>query len=94
MAMSQVSYSDLRQNLARYLDEAATSRVPILVTRQDGKGNGVLFSEEEFAGWQETVHLLRSPANAKRLLAFTRGADEGLADERSLIRTELPAKAP
>lgn len=92
--MSQVSYTDLRQNLARYLDEAVTSRAPILVTRQGGKGNVVLLSEEEFAGWQETVHLLRSPANAKRLLASTGAADEGLADERSLIRTELTAKAP
>ena len=56
--MDQVSYSDLRQNLARYLDEAVASRAPILVIRQGGKGNVVLLSEEEFAGWQETVHLL------------------------------------
>jgi len=31
--MDQVSYTNLRQNLARYLDQAADSRAPILVTR-------------------------------------------------------------
>ncbi len=75
--MATVSYTELRQNLARYLDEAVEAGVPITVTRQAGKGNVVLLSEEEFAGWQETVHLLRSPANAARLLESIRSADEG-----------------
>lgn len=92
--MSQVSYSHLRQNLARCLDEAVESRAPILVTRQGGKGNVVLLSEEEFAGWQETVHLLRSPANAKHLLSSIRAADEGFGEEHDLIPTDPPASAP
>ena len=75
--MATVSYTELRQNLARYLDEAVEGCAPITVTRQAGKGNVVLISEEEFAGWQETVHLLRSPANAARLLESIRSADEG-----------------
>ena len=83
--MSQVSYTDLRQNLARYMDEAVESHAPILVTRQGDKGNVVLLSEEEFAGWQETVHLLRSPANAERLLRSIRSAEAGEAIERTLV---------
>lgn len=35
--MGQISYTDLRQNLARYLDEAAKSRAPLLITRRNGK---------------------------------------------------------
>lgn len=58
--MTCVSYTDLRQNLAHYLDEAVNSRAPIIVTRKTGKGSVVLMSEEEFSGWQETVHLLSS----------------------------------
>ena len=92
--MDQVSYSDLRQNLARYLDEAVASRAPILVIRQGGKGNVVLLSEEEFAGWQETVHLLRSHANAKYLLSSVRAADEGCGEKDDLIRMDPPASAP
>ena len=89
--MSQVSYTDLRQNLARYMDEAVDSHAPILVTRQGGKGNVVLLSEEEFAGWQETVHLLRSPANAEWLLDSIRSADAGETVERTLVTEKVPA---
>ena len=82
--MAQVSYTDLRQNLARYMDETIETRAPIVVTRQGGKGNVVLMSEEEFSGWQETVHLLRSPANARRLLRAVADADAGRAEAHDL----------
>ena len=88
--MAQVSYTDLRQNLARYLDEAVESRAPLLVTRQGGKGNVVLISEDEFEGWQETVHLLRSPANAERLLRSVAAADAGRTREQDLVTLEDP----
>ena len=65
--MTQVSYTELRQNLAQYMDEAIDSAAPLLVTRQGGKGNVVILSEREFAAWQETVHLLSNPANAEQL---------------------------
>lgn len=84
-AMGHVSYTELRQNLARYMDQAVEDRAPIVVTRQGGKGNVVLMSEEEFAGWQETVHLLRSPANAKRLLRSVRAAGAGQAKRHDLV---------
>ncbi len=91
--MGQVSYTDLRQNLARYINEAVESRAPILVTRQAGKGNVVILSEAEFEGWQETVHLLRSPANAKRLLQSIRAADAGAAKERDLVAAKATTEA-
>ena len=83
--MGHISYSELRQNLARYMDEAVESRAPILVTRRGGKGNVVILSEEEFEGWQETVHLLRSPANARRLLRSVRSAEAGHVEDRELV---------
>lgn len=82
--MSNVSYSELRQNLARYLDEVSDTRAPLVVTRQSGKGNVVMMSEAEFEGWQETVHLLSSPANARRLLRSIRAAEAGEAQPREL----------
>ncbi|HXA26578.1 MAG TPA: type II toxin-antitoxin system prevent-host-death family antitoxin [Acetobacteraceae bacterium] len=88
--MSHITYSELRQNLARYLDEAVESRAPIVVTRQGGKGNVVMLSEDEFAGWQETVHLLSNPANAERLLRSVRAADAGAARERRLAKPKVP----
>lgn len=83
--MAHVSYTELRQNLARYMDQAVDDRTPIVVTRQGGKGNVVILSEQEFDGLQETVHLLGNPVNAKRLLRSIRSADAGLAQEHDLI---------
>lgn len=79
-----VSYTELRQNLARYLDEVTDTRAPLVVTRQGGKGNVVMMSETEFEGWQETVHLLSSPANARRLLRSIRSAEAGAAQPQEL----------
>jgi antitoxin YefM len=89
--MACVSYTDLRQNLARYMDQAVESRAPITVTRQAGKGNVVLISEEEFAGWQETVHLLSSPRNAARLMRSVRQAKAGRVRERDLVEPPVEA---
>lgn len=84
--MTHVSYTELRQNLSRYLDEVVESHAPVVVTRQGGKGNVVMLSEDEFAGWQETVHLLSSPKNAERLLRSIREADEGQLVARDLLK--------
>jgi antitoxin YefM len=86
--MSNVTYTELRQNLARYLDEAVDSRAPIVVTRPGGKGNVVMLSEDEFSGWQETVHLLSNPVNAEWLLRSIRAADAGATRERRLIKSK------
>jgi antitoxin YefM len=86
--MSHVSFSELRQHMASYFDRVSDDREPLVVTRQGGKGNLVVMSEEEFAGWQETVHLLNSPKNAERLMASIRQAKAGGARERALLMPE------
>lgn len=87
--MAHVSYSELRNNLARYMDEVCDDRAPLLVTRQNAR-SVVLMSEEDYEGLMETVHLLKSPANAARLLRSIKEADQGKLIERDLIE---PAKA-
>jgi antitoxin YefM len=87
-----VTYTELRENLARYMDEAVESRAPIVVTRQGGKGSVVMLSLEEFEGWQETVHLLSSPRNAEILLRSIKDANEGRLEEHELIRPDDPAR--
>ena len=82
--MAQVTYTEFRQNLAGLMDEVTASRTPLLVTRQ-GHKSVVVLSEEEFARWEETVHLLRSPANAARLMESVAQADAGGAEARDLI---------
>ena len=81
--MLTVSYSDLRNNLRERLDEVHESRAPMLVTRRNGPAS-VIVDKAEWDGLMETVHLLRSPANAERLLRSIRAAEAGEARERDL----------
>jgi antitoxin YefM len=67
VAMLVYTYSELRAHLKACLDEVAATRVPMLVTRQNG-APAVIIDKEEYDGMMETLHLLRSPANAARLL--------------------------
>jgi antitoxin YefM len=65
--MAHVSYSGLRSKLASYMDAVCDDQEPLLVTRRSGR-NVVLMSEEDYEGLLETIHLLKSPANAGRLM--------------------------
>ena len=87
--MAHVSYSQLRNNLASYMDEVCNDRAPLFVTRQNAR-SVVLMSEDDYEGLMETVHLLKSPANAARLLRSIKEADQGKLTERELAE---PAKA-
>jgi antitoxin YefM len=74
--MSHVTYTAFRQGLAGFMDKVCASRAPLTVTRQ-GAGSVVVLAEEEYAGLVETVHLLRSPANAARLAEAIGQLDRG-----------------
>ena len=87
--MTHVSYSQLRNNLASYMDEVCDSHSPLVVTRQSAR-SVVLMSEDDYEGLMETVHLLRSPANATRLLRSIDDADQGKLTERE---PDEPAQA-
>ena len=82
-----VSYTDFRDRLAAYMDQVWDSRAPLHVTRQGGRAV-VVMAEEEFEGWMETVHLLRSPANARRLLQSIAAANAGKLAEHDMIEPE------
>jgi antitoxin YefM len=83
-SMNHVSYTELRANLAKYMDDVCDNRDALLVTRQNAR-SVVIISEEEYEGMIETLHLLRSPANAARLLRSIADADAGNLEERELI---------
>lgn len=74
--METVSYSELRQKLKAHMDRVCADRAPLLVTRQGGEPV-VMLSLAEYESLEETLHLLRDPANAERLLRSLLEADEG-----------------
>ncbi len=82
--MRSTSYSDLRKNLAATLDSVTNDHAPVLITRDRGKPAAVLISLEDFASYEETAYLLRSPRNAERLRESIRDLDAGVGSERKL----------
>ncbi len=83
--MRATSYSELRKNLSATLDRVNEDHEPVLITRDKGKPAAVLMSLEDYASFEETVHLLRSPRNAERLLQAIDELDQGSGVERDLI---------
>jgi len=63
------------------MDEVCDSRAPLVVTRQNARPV-VILSLEEYESIAETLHLLRSPANAERLLRSIASAEAGEAADR------------
>lgn len=81
--MKTVSYTELRENLAALMDDVLNDREPILVERR-GHDTVALIAADELSGLMETVYLLRSPANAARLLEALSQARGGKLNEMSL----------
>jgi antitoxin YefM len=81
--MDVVNYTDFRKGLAKYIDKVDTDKGPILITRQNAKPT-VLMSLEEFNSYEETLHLLSSPTNAKRLRRSIADAKAGRLIDRDI----------
>jgi antitoxin YefM len=69
----ETTYTSLRQNLARVLDQVVDDQETVIVRRKNA-GDVALIPASELAGLLETAHLLRSPRNAKRLLGALRAS--------------------
>ncbi len=89
--MSSITYTEARENLATVWDQTVATREPVVISRR-GSESVVMMPVDEWEGLVETAHLLRSPANAKRLLAALLRLEAGEGD--SLTPTELRARLP
>jgi antitoxin YefM len=81
--MIQVSFTDLRNNLAHWMDRAEADRVPILVTRQ-GHEPAVLLAQSDYDSMVETLYLKSSPKNAARIDAAIARFEAGEGIEMTL----------
>jgi len=85
-----VSYSRARARLAEIWNDVEDTREVAVITRR-GHEDMALIPAAELASLRETAYLLRSPANAARLLAaLARGrGGKGESQDLSALRAEL-----
>ncbi|HEY7388049.1 MAG TPA: type II toxin-antitoxin system prevent-host-death family antitoxin [Bryobacteraceae bacterium] len=86
----ETTYSNLRENLADFLDRVVDDQ-EIVIVRRKGARDVALVPASELASLMETAYLLRSPRNAQRLRAALRDAKAGKGTRMTLdqLRREI-----
>jgi antitoxin YefM len=78
-----MTYSESRANYAATLDAVVNDREEVVITRA-GHDPVVIVALDEYESLRETAYLLRSPENARRLLASITRLQQGEGIERAL----------
>lgn len=81
---TKTTYSRARQQLAKLWDTVEDSREAAVIQRR-GHEDMALLPADELSTLQETAYLLRSPANAARLLAALVRGRRGRGKARDLV---------
>lgn len=82
--MSAISFNRFRRDPTRVIDEVAETDEVVTVTRADGR-DVVILSVREFEALKETLHLLGSRRNARRLRESLRQIRTG-----EVVELEIP----
>jgi len=78
-----MTYSESRAKYAETLNAVVADREEVVITRS-GHDPVVIVSLEDYESLKETAYLLRSPANARRLLDSINRLEDGEGVERNL----------
>lgn len=82
--MRTMNYTESRARYAEVLDSVVDDREEVVITRS-GHEAAVIVSLDDYESLKETAYLLRSPANARRLLASIDELEAGRGVERELL---------
>jgi antitoxin YefM len=82
--MIAANYSEFRNELKNYLDNVEFNNETLIIKRGSGKGT-VLISLDEYNSIMETLHLLSSKKNAKRLFESIDQIKSGKKVQHNLI---------
>ena len=81
--MHAISYTAARENLASTMDQVCSDHSPVIITRNRDQ-SVVMLSLEDYESLEETAYLMRSPANAKRLLEAMHALETGKGRTRKI----------
>lgn len=82
--MSAMTVTEARKGLFGLIQQVNDDHTPVEVVSKHG--NAVLMSKDDYDALTETAHLLRTPANAKRLLESIDRARRGDVESHELIQ--------
>ena len=82
-AMDSITYTAARENLASTMDKVCSDHAPVVITRNRDQ-SVVMLSLEDYEALEETAYLLRSPANARRLLDAIHSLETGKGVSRDI----------
>ena len=83
--MDAITYTAARANLAATMDRVCDDHEAVIITR-NGEQSVVMLSLEDYKALEETAYLLRTPANARRLLSAIGQLNAGKGIERKLAK--------
>ena len=82
--MRVVNFSDARNRLKSVIDQVVNDEDFAIITRRDAD-DAVVMSLNYFNGLMETVHLLKSPANAAHLGKSIKQYHSGKTQQHELV---------
>ena len=82
--MRIISFTDARNSLKTVLDNVVNDVDCTVITRRDAE-DAVVMSLDYYTSLMETVHLLKSPANAAHLAKSINQYQAGESQERALV---------
>ena len=82
--MQVITFSEARNNLKQVIDRVVDDADVAVIARRDAP-DAVVMSLDTFNSWMETVHLLKTPANANHLAKSIRQLRAGKAHARALV---------
>ena len=81
--MRTISFSEARNHMKRVIDQVVDDADVAVITRRDA-ADAVVMSLDTFTSWQETVYLIRNPANAAHLANSIKQLRDGEAKPNDL----------
>jgi antitoxin YefM len=81
--VKSITYTAARENLASTINRVCEDQAPVVITKNRDQAV-VMLSLADYESLQETAYLLRSPANARRLLESIESLGRGKGVKRKL----------